>query len=364
MTHSSLIQLAKKLSPFVPEMQETPLFGKASFFDWQKLSDKLQERLELDLSIRSATQSFKEVDQLYEGFGNDLWEISVLLTPLQSPVHLILNRSDLHRFFQWQGGFKTFSSEALQEGWNRFITLEMIDVVSKIPPLQTLSFGLIPSKKIQTHCFCVDLKIDYQEESLWARLFLTPSFQEEWKEHFANFPSEITLSPLLKSLELKTVLEIGSFSLSSSEWQEVVVGDWLKLSRKNYDPEKNQGLALVKVEGLALFQAQILPNRLEIIPLEEEMMEQTYEPIANESIEKEEEPESLGQIPLKIQVELAHFQMPLEKLLHLQPGSLLDLPLDPHQELTLSLNQKPIAKARLVAIGQEIGVQITKILRR
>lgn len=76
---------------------------------------------------------------------------------------------------------------------------------------------------------------------------------------------------------------------------------------------------------------------------------------------EEKQPVSLGEIPLTITVEVARIQMPLLKLMELQPGNLLDLNVHPENGVDLIVNGKRFAKAELLLIGEVLGVRILDI---
>ena len=75
----------------------------------------------------------------------------------------------------------------------------------------------------------------------------------------------------------------------------------------------------------------------------------------------EEQSMELKDIPIKLTVEIAKISMTLEKLLNLQPGNCLELPLAVDAPVNLTVNGKKIGTAELTSIGDMFGVRILKL---
>jgi len=68
-----------------------------------------------------------------------------------------------------------------------------------------------------------------------------------------------------------------------------------------------------------------------------------------------------SEIPLTIIVEIGRVRMNLNKLLELVPGNVLDLAVHTDSGVRLFTGGKCIATGELVALGETVGVKITKI---
>ncbi|MES2345623.1 MAG: type III secretion system cytoplasmic ring protein SctQ [Chlamydiota bacterium] len=66
-------------------------------------------------------------------------------------------------------------------------------------------------------------------------------------------------------------------------------------------------------------------------------------------------------IPLTMTVEVARLKLTVEKLLELQPGNELTLPVHPEQGVDLLINGKKVAKGELIKIGEALGIRILHI---
>jgi flagellar motor switch protein FliN/FliY len=96
--------------------------------------------------------------------------------------------------------------------------------------------------------------------------------------------------------------------------------------------------------------------------IEEESGEtsENEEGVENQQVEPETTPSSfsLADVPLTVVIEAGRIQIPLKKLIELEPGSLLDTDIHPANGVDLMVNGKLIGKGELIRIGETIGVRI------
>ncbi|HLB52327.1 MAG TPA: type III secretion system cytoplasmic ring protein SctQ [Chlamydiales bacterium] len=361
----------KKHPHFLAEMSEVPLFGNAPSFDWEELTSLLAKRLELaHLQVEPIAQSWKGKEDLIQGLGLDPWAATLHFAPLDERAFLLFSRSDQQRFLSWISvESKGFSTEILKEGLTSFLLLEAIDAASSFPPLDTVAITWEEGFTLpDSHFFCIDIQLEYEGSHILVRLILPTAFREKWKHHFSHFPPNL-MTPLAKSVELMAGIKIGHVALSSQEWDQVQVSDLLLLDSGTYNPDIEEGVGLLEVEGFPLFQVQILQNRLILNINQEETMDDELNlpekeetlPLEAKEESLEEKPQSLGTVPLTLTVELARLKISLERLLQLQPGNTLEFPLDPSQPVSLTLRGKVIAKGELVQLGEKLGIQISSL---
>ena len=67
------------------------------------------------------------------------------------------------------------------------------------------------------------------------------------------------------------------------------------------------------------------------------------------------------QIPLNLVVEVGRIQMPMEQLLKLEPGNLLELDIHPENGVNLTIQGKIVGRGELIRIGDSIGIRILQI---
>lgn len=112
-------------------------------------------------------------------------------------------------------------------------------------------------------------------------------------------------------------------------------------------------------------------KELEDFEFNEEEIDQEgekVEEVSEEEMVKEEKPlaESFEKIspetlPMVVVVEMGRVEMSLQKLVELQPGSIIELDVTAQTGVDLVVNGKKIAKGELISIGETIGVRILDI---
>lgn len=386
MTQAAILNklwIFKKISPELEELSRIPLFGHAPSFDWEKLSSVLSSRLNREkFFLQPGRSEWKESHALREGLGSD-----IIVTPLEAPslsgsIYWLMPRQEIQKLtssmLSQSQSMKTFSSPILQEGFYRYLLLQMLDVASEIEPLQTLTFLLgenssLPEEKM----FCIDVQIHFDGTVCTGRLAVPSTFRVNWCQHFDQlYPYSIS-PKLARSLELSLSVHTGSVLLHLSQWDSLKKGDFILLDKGSYDPRHETGLASLALGNTPLFQVSVQSNQLHLlnfafiyedaadmetnIPPEEDSFEEETNDDLSLTNEEEGETVALRDTPIYITIELARLRVTLEKLMELSPGNVLDLPIAPDQSVNLLANGKKIGKAELVYLGEKLGVRILEL---
>lgn len=357
----------RKVLEFIEGTDQIPLFGNAPPFDWYRLSSLLAARFEMkDFSLQISEQAWIKAEKVQEGLGANYFCTSIFLNPIPSPFFFVIPKADKNKLTasMMQGKSKTQISEPLKEGFCRFLVLEALAASSSIDPISKLTPSLGEKSKVpEENAFCIDVEISFGEQSCWSRLILPASFHKAWLEHFALHEMEYVSSELSKSTELILGLECGSVLLSPSECDDLKPGDFVLLDKGNYNVERNTAMAVLKIGTIPLFQAKIERNQMELLEYaftNEERMEQNSRDDSRLT-PAEEENTSIKDVPLNVCVELARLKITLDHLMHLNPGNTLELPIDPDQAVSLTVNGKKIGRAELLYLGESLGIRILEI---
>jgi len=356
--------ILRKLPGMIEGADEIPLFGNAPPFDWDRLSALLAARFEMkDFSVRPSEQVLVEAEDLHDGLGANYFCTPIFLNPLQPPFYFVIPKADKNKLAAlMQGKAKAQISEPLKEGFCRFLILEALSASSALEPIAQLSPMLGEKSEIpEENAFCTDVEISFGEQSCWSRVIFPESFRKAWVAHFAMNPSEYVTSELSKTTELVLGLECGTVLLSQMEWGELEPGDFVALDKGNYDGRENTSIALMKIGTIPLFQAKIGKDKMELLDYaftHEEPMEQNgsgpLEPAEEESV-------SIKDLPLNVSVELARLKITLDRLMHLNPGNMIELPIHPDQGVTLTVNGKKVGRAELLYLGESLGIRILEL---
>lgn len=367
----------RKIAPEIQELNEIPLFGPAPSFDWDQFASLIASRWDASsLSIAPKRQEWLLPDEIGKGLGGDATAFPIDIAPLGLSVYWIMPKQEIKKLTSWMLSKSSqtapmITSDFLQAGFYQYLLLEALDAASEMEPFQTLTPLLHEEASLpEEKTFCIDITIELQGKTCSGRLAIPNNFRIRWKEHFETLNLQSVSPRLAQSIELPLILQTGSVLLHQSQWEKVKRGDFILLDRGSYDPKNGHGLATLNINNTPLFQLQIEDNKLHLLnfafiyedatdmtsntPSEEDSMEEE----ATLPPEKEAESVSIKETPLHITVELARLQVTLEKLMQLTPGNTLELPIQPDQNVSLSVNGKKIGTAELVYLGERLGVRI------
>lgn len=70
----------------------------------------------------------------------------------------------------------------------------------------------------------------------------------------------------------------------------------------------------------------------------------------------------VGHVPVRLDALIGSCEMPVAQLMALSAGDVVSLLAGLDEPITLRLNDKPIARGELVAVGEQFGVRITEVL--
>lgn len=70
----------------------------------------------------------------------------------------------------------------------------------------------------------------------------------------------------------------------------------------------------------------------------------------------------VSHVPVRMDAVIGQCEMPIAHLMALQAGDLVPLLADLDDPVVLRLNDKPVARGELVAVGDRFGVRITEVL--
>jgi flagellar motor switch protein FliN len=385
---------------------EIPLWGSPPPFPWEKCSEQISTLFELSgLTIGHKRTHFLKAGELTSGLGSSPVKTAIELSPLQGNALWLMPSEDVSKLSQLilspQNAMKGFASAQFQEGFYRYLLLNLLEQIDTLRAFEDLSIKLGPDPTIpEEGALCIDVSITHPKMVLWGRLICPPSFHLAFKQHFSQKPFSLINSPAAKQVDLCLKLEIGQSLLTYSQWKTVETGDVIILDRCTYDPHAHKGTVTVVLEQAPLFRARLKENHLKIVEYayyheEQQSMnhdspedehldtphgEEGYEAPPSDSDEAlpeendnhlwssdpgragdVEEMVSAHEVPLILSVEVTRLKMNLDKLLQLKPGNLIELPVRPDQGVDIILNGKKVAKGELIKLGEALGVKILQI---
>jgi flagellar motor switch/type III secretory pathway protein FliN len=191
---------------------------------------------------------------------------------------------------------------------------------------------------------------------------------------FGEIPCVIRCMDLLfsklgyKSAEIKSqvpvrvLFETGTSSLTVAELAEVEVGDILRIER--WHSHNGSLRVLVRTAALRenLFTARVQGLQVEVIGRDQ--MPNTRDEPGNSNSMEPEEIGRLEKIEISLSFSLDERQIMLSELVKIKAGYVFDLQ-QPVEESVIKIiaNGKEIGSGQLVAIGECIGVRVTRFIR-
>lgn len=390
----------KQLHDELSLTQKIPLWGAPPAFPWEFFTQALQNSLQIaDLQITLKKQELLSPEEFLQSFGKKPMIKTCELSPLEGTIHWVLSSEsieEISRLLLNSGDeVMEFTDPSLQEGFYEYLLLCASQKLEELSCYPDLHIQWLEAKPIpKTSCFCCTLELSLQGKSFPARLIFSPNFHESFSAHFAKFSPNLFSSPIISSLDTCLRMELGSCRLTKKDWDRLQVHDFLILDTSSYDPTSCKGTITLSLGNSPLFVGKIKKNGIKILDYytyygdshtmdDEEMKD---EELYNEEMEdmdsllaEEEKETSLNtehpktveetlssskDIPFPIVVEIDRIHMPLEKLLSLEPGNVLELPVKPEQGVYLTVHGKKIARGELIKLGNAIGVKIIEIGER
>lgn len=352
----------EKISTFVRDADEIPLFGNASPLNLEDLSELLGTQLGIpDLTVRVKGGQWKEKEL------KGKWSVNpILLSPIAEPIYWILSKADKEKMTASlfsNHKKKAPITQSLQDGFYRYLLLEALSAVSTLEPIQQMSLMLGEGETLpESESYAFDIEISSSDFTVWGKCIVTNSFRKEWIQHFSAFPPRYTPTELARVLPVEIGLNVGSVKLQLSEWENLAIGDVIIP-----DIFANNERGTLVFDHAPLFQIHIHGNQIELldyaINLGDSMEESEITPVtlAQKLESAEKETKSIKEIPIHISVELARLKIPLDQLMSLSPGNFLELPTLADKKVSLIANGQKIGVAEVVQLGETIGLKVLEI---
>ena len=378
----------RKINKTLLTLDELPLLRTYAPFNFDEFSNHLMKKFSLkSVEIKPSEMKWIKADELKQGFSDNVNYLSFVFSNLDGNVYLLMDLEDISKItneFISESSQIKLTTTLLEESYFRYISLETLHILSEMNLFQDLSAKMVEiTEPLKEDSLCLDIKININDISIYARIAITPKFRKSWENHFISNPP-LKAEEISKELKLTMSAEIGSVNLDYETLKKIQIGDFVILDKINYDTKTNKGQVTLKLGDTELFLAKVKQNKLKIIDFvkysEETNMEKKpndkpiepkekpvaeKKPEAEEKVEVEQQAEiqtsQIENMPITIIVEAARFKMTLDKLMSMQPGNLLDLSVHPEKAVNLVVNGEQIAKGELVNLGDTLGVRILEM---
>jgi flagellar motor switch protein FliN/FliY len=336
--------------------QQLPSLEENFPFPWADASHAIGSGLKLSgINITSTRTAWKKHDQALQGLGEKVFIVSVEVAPIEGSVFFAMSEQDVAYLTSHSliGGEhkEGFSNAKLREGFYHFLFLKALQAIDHLKVFKETSFHFSLNHTLpMEEAFCIDIDCALPEKTLHGRLICPQSFLTAFKAFQPMQKGTLLSSETTQNIELSLHCEVGHTSISQEEWDAIQVGDFVILDRCSYDPLEQKGSTTLMLGTSPLLIARMKPEGMKVLDF---------------AFYKEEEPapEETPSSDLALTAEIGRVSIPLNKLLHLEPGMMIDLTMHPEQGVTITISGKKVADAQLLKLGETMGLRILNIVR-
>jgi flagellar motor switch protein FliN/FliY len=348
--------------------QQLPSLEENFPFPWSDASHAIGSGLKLaDLNLSSTRTVWKKHDQVLQGLGDKVFLISVEVAPIEGSVFFAMSEQDvvyLTTHTLTGGEHKEgFANAKLREGFYHFLLLKALEALDRLKVFKEVSFHFSPNHTLpMENAFCIDINCAFPEKTLHGRLICPQSFLTAFKSFQPMQKGTLLSSETTQNIDVSLRCEVGHTSISHEEWDKIQVGDFVILDRCSYDPLEQKGSITLMLGDTPLLIARMKPEGMKILDF---AFYKEKEEKSDEESNSEEAPssETLPNFDFTLTAEIGHVSMPLNKLLYLKPGMMIDLTMRPEQGVDITISGKKVADAELLKLGETLGLRILNIVR-
>ncbi len=399
------------------EAKIIPLWGNPPPFPWEDLSDALAQKWNLqDLKISCLKTSWGKKEQALQGLGTRSVLIPIDVAPLSEVCFWAISSEDMHTLSQavlQPPAFKDLPEDSISRGCFQFLLLQTLQAFSENQTYPSLRAILAEDcSLVDDTLFIAEIRVRWSTGNIYGKIILPRTLIASFREFYRVDSVEYMHSPAAHELSVPLSLVAGRSTLALSQWKLAQVGDFLKLDMCTLSPTELSGHARLMLNDTALFTIAIKKEKVSVSDFafyqedtmqnftndDEDEEKDEHEMLDNEEIEEDQEEETFeedlsdedfselqsdqdkeeeteespdteklehtlaqAEIPITLVVEIGRIQMNLDKVLELQPGNVLDLAQNIDTHVRICSNGKCLATGELVALGETLGVKITKI---
>jgi len=332
------------------KMEQLPPLEENFPFPWHDATQAIGAALELpNLNLSASKAVWKGPQEVFQGLGDSPSLVSVELSPIEGSLYFAMSKHDV-AYLTAQAVTENkegFSNARLQEGFYHFLFLKALQAIDQLKVFKDISFHFAPVSVVpQEMGFCIDIHLAFPEKTIKPRLICPQSFLSAFKAHHPMQKGTLLSSEATSNIEVSLRCEVGTTSIKSEEWEKVSVGDFILLDRCSYDPIDEKGSIMLLLGDTPLLIARMKTEGLKVLD---------YALYQEETASTEQE--------FTLTAEMGKIRIPLQKLLHLQPGTMLDIIQRPELGVDITIGGKRIGKGELLKLGEAVGLRILDVER-
>ncbi len=342
----------KLVEKALSKIEQLPLLEENFPFPWAEASQAMGTALQIpDFQLSSTRTAWKNPSDLLQDMGEKPVLAAIEIAPIAGTLFFALSQRDMveltSQALTSSEHKEGFASAKLKEGFYYFLLLQILAALDPLEIFKNVSLRLSSASTLpQENGLCIDLQAILPTKSIQGRIICPQTFLSAFKAH-QPFQKGTLLSS--ENIDISLRCEVGYAELSSEEWEKIQIGDFVILDRCSYYPAIEKGSVTLLLGKTPLLLARMKSEGMKILDFA----------LYQEEIVSEEAASS----NFILTAEVGHIRLGLQKLLHLQPGALLDLSLRPEQGIDLTIGGKKVGQGELLKLGDTLGIRILDISR-
>jgi flagellar motor switch protein FliN len=262
--HANLRHVEKRLL----ELDAVPLIGNAPPFPIEELKSELARIFHLDgIEITTAAPKWLSREEVTADLGNDWSEVRITLPSMTGEVALLMGSADVQGAMRLALSSDRYAralyDSPLRKAFFRFLVLEVLQIIHQAGYPPGASPRLLEGEEImEDTSLAIDIHAAAANESIHARLLVSPLFLRAWRREFAGQKPSRLSQELAQAIEVQLGVEGGRVELTSDELAALQPGDLLTLDQCDVEPETGEGRVALTLNGESLFRARAAEGQL------------------------------------------------------------------------------------------------------
>ena len=263
----------KKIPGELFSLDQTPLWGNAPDFSFEKFSNEMSLTLQaVNLKIELKNTEWRDSDALDEGLGQKIIATNFTVGPVEGDISWLIPEQSLLQFMYLilgNEGFntsETYVDEDFIRASSQFLSLEAIGAFQKIDFDKKLVPIAIQSMNYpKESCLCLDIAISFKDKTFYGRLCLSATFRKSWAQYYIEKQKQIKSSLMEESLSVIIQVEACKIHLKTSECRQLSIGDFLLVDSSSLEPYESKGRVMLVINELPCFRGKIKLGQLKIL---------------------------------------------------------------------------------------------------
>lgn len=265
LTNYSNPSFSSKFKKYLIEAHDIPLL-QAPPIDLNQISATFSSLFEgRKIELKRLKSQFEEKDTLNR-FLEEKWAIlNIQAFPIEGHVYLTLDQQDLQTLLNESLGTHSLSlPQDVKKAYLDFLTLNLLHSLHAMQGFEELRLKIsLEEAHFEEAYFHIELSLQVDTHLLPIHLLLSSLFLKNLKTE--NAKKAFARTSIDSQFPLKLSLNLPIESLSMDQWQQVELGDFILLSKAQYQPNVSKGKVELFCGTYPLFLGDLEKDHIKIL---------------------------------------------------------------------------------------------------